>query len=288
MIHFDTTFNVNKQRYPVMVIGMPDRCGYFFPVAYFCISQRRGCDVAWCLRMLDRVLHETFQVQLAPEFVMMDGDKAQFNACQQILPESVVLMCWYHVTNNVLTKAKSKGADRAQTKKCFADHYDLHFAPTGEYETHKAEVIRKWDRLRVNAGAHRLARHVIKNWINHGMFRKWQAYHTPSGSPATNNPLEQYHKTLKINCNNARATVVEMLKSLDMARLTFLARHQVFSNITEVPARLRKLYKLLVAHNSLSASRLPGALQPSLFNVVQRRLPLLADDEKERLNRSSQ
>ncbi|KAE9178269.1 hypothetical protein PF005_g24146 [Phytophthora fragariae] len=230
MLHIDTTFNMNKQRFPVMVIGISDRSGHFFPVGYFCISYRRACDIVWCLRQLDRVLHETFQERLAPEFVMMDGDKAQFNACQLTLPGSVVLMCWYHVISNVLMKAKAKGADRTQTEEIFADMYDLHFAPADEYETRKAEVIAKWDRLPTNSGVQRLARHIIKTWINHRMFGRWQAFHTPAGCPTTNNPLEQYHKTLKINCSNNRATVLEMLESLDLARLAFLARHAVFSN----------------------------------------------------------
>lgn len=93
VVHLDSTFKVNKERYPVFVIGVSDKSGQFLPVAYFCTSKRKRPDVAWCLKKLDYVLQEAFNVRFAPDFVMMDADVAQFNACQDELPTSIVLMC---------------------------------------------------------------------------------------------------------------------------------------------------------------------------------------------------
>ncbi|OWZ17734.1 hypothetical protein PHMEG_0008275 [Phytophthora megakarya] len=52
---------------------------------------------------------EIFTIRFAPNFIMTDADNAQFNACSSQLPDSKILMCWFHVCQNVkghITKAK--------------------------------------------------------------------------------------------------------------------------------------------------------------------------------------
>ncbi|KAJ8576535.1 hypothetical protein ON010_g2675 [Phytophthora cinnamomi] len=101
MLHLDSTHSIVKQGYPVFVLGISDLSGGFHPVVYCCTFQRRGVDISWCLAFLKRVVLQEFHVGFSPDFVMMDvdtADKAQYKACAGDLPDSVILMCWFHVT----------------------------------------------------------------------------------------------------------------------------------------------------------------------------------------------
>lgn len=240
MLHVDTTFKIVKQCYPAMVVGYSDKGGHFFPLAYFSISRRREEDISWCLQQLKRVCFEQFTIVFTPEFVM-DADGAQRNAVLAQIPSTKILMCWFHVTQNVFKKAKAKGVTPAQTKDFFADMYDLHYAAEDEYEASIQAVLDKWEQLPSNSAAHALGHHIKTIWINGTEFGTWQVFHTPTGCATTNNPLEQYHRTLKINCDNSRATPFEMMESIKRAPLAFVSEGHVFSNIPQVSDRLHKL-----------------------------------------------
>ncbi|KAI9991014.1 hypothetical protein PInf_018632 [Phytophthora infestans] len=116
---------------------------------------------------------------------MSDADKAQWNASLAELPTS----------KNVFKQARAKGVDPVQTKEFFVDLYDLHYSDERDYETNKQAILAKWDAMPRDSAALALARHIKTMW--------------------------QYHKTLKINCANPRATPLEMMRSMDRARLAF-------------------------------------------------------------------
>ncbi|KAF1779973.1 MULE transposase domain [Phytophthora cactorum] len=95
---------------------------------YFCTSQKRAIDIGWCIQYIQRVCMDVSGVPFSPEFVMMDADKAQFNACVTELPHTTVLMCWFHVTKNVWKHSQEKKFHANDTRSVFADLYDLHYA----------------------------------------------------------------------------------------------------------------------------------------------------------------
>ncbi|POM62559.1 LOW QUALITY PROTEIN: hypothetical protein PHPALM_28275 [Phytophthora palmivora] len=278
ILHVDTTFKIVKQCYPAMVIGYSDKGGHFFPLAYFSISRRREEDITWCLRHLKRVFFEHFKLGFAPEFVMTDADGAQRNAVLAQISFVKVLMCWFHVTQNVFKKAKALGVTPPQTKSFFADMYDLHYAAQGEYEANKQAVLEKWEKFPPNSAAHTLGRHIKSAWVNSVEFGNWQVFHTPTGCATTNNPLEQYHRTLKIYCANPRATPF-ILAKMDCARLAFLGECKVFSNAPDVSDRLHKLYKTLVDRRCITATQLPTSRSQNEVRFAVKQEPLPVNSE---------
>ncbi|OWZ20026.1 hypothetical protein PHMEG_0005630 [Phytophthora megakarya] len=285
VLHLDTTFMVVRQRYPVSVIGYSDKFGHFFPLGYFCTSRRKEPDMAWCIRSLKRAILNSFGEVFAPEFVMTDADTAQYNACSAELPTTVVLMCWYHVADNVFKQARSCGVEPKDTTKFFRYLYDLHFAPRLRSGKLKKWVLTKWNALPPGSPAYGMGQYPIRLLVNNHRFGKRQAFYTLSGCPTTNNPLEQYHRTLKRFCSDPRASPHDLLLSLDIARRTFLAEAHVFSNGSEAPVRLLKLYKQLRLQQCITAERMPpvGGVTSSRFCVVQLGLPLLPNDRKKKL-----
>ncbi|KAE9118858.1 hypothetical protein PF007_g8778 [Phytophthora fragariae] len=272
IVHIDSTFNTVKQKYPAFVIGYSDRCGQFFPLGYFCTSKRKNADVGWCLRHLQRAILDTFHVHFQPEFVMTDADKAQYKASRNELPSSRVLMCWYHVTANVYKQARSRSVSLEETDKFFEDLYDLHYVPEDEFEDLKTKILARWAALPAGSAAFKMGCYVKKSWID-GKFCDWQAFLTSKGCVATNNPLEQYHKTYKIVSNKPKAIPLQMLEGMNASLQAFIATNRGFQTAVEASARLLKAYALLKPHHCLLPVRLP-----SMVLAVPAHAHRMADD----------
>ncbi|GMF30804.1 unnamed protein product [Phytophthora fragariaefolia] len=223
LLHLYNTHSIMKQKYPVFVIGISDRTGGFLPVVYYRTSQRKEIDSSWCLSFLKRVVLQEFRVVISPDFVMIDADTAQYNACVDEVPDSIILMCWFHVTQNVFKHARDAKLDRVSIPVIFRKQYDLHFAVDDEQYLRKRDYI-----IASLRGAGEVcprfkcvANHIIKMWLLNPRFSRWQAYHTPPGYAATNNPLETYHYTLKLVNDSKNATPTELVSRLDLSLIAY-------------------------------------------------------------------
>ncbi|EGZ19191.1 hypothetical protein PHYSODRAFT_494333, partial [Phytophthora sojae] len=241
MLHLDSTHSIVKQKYPVFVLGISDLSGGFHPIVYCYTSQRTGVDISWILAFLKRVVLQEFRVVFCPAFVMMDADKAQYKACVSELPDSVILMCWFHVTQNVIKHAHEARLDGVSVQLIFRNLYDLHFAADEAANLRKrAFVIASWEGASTLCPRfRRVANHVIKMWLLNPRFSRWQAYHTPSGYAATNNPLETYHYTLKLVNNSKNATPTELISRLDLSRIGYESSMVPFQRASKVSKRLK-------------------------------------------------
>ncbi|POM66995.1 Hypothetical protein PHPALM_17070 [Phytophthora palmivora] len=289
-------FNANKLNQPCCTLIQPlklsvrvtrftslvilTKLGTFFQLRTFARP-----DAKLLIFMLKIAILATYQEAFAPEFCMMDADKAQFSACTTELPTTEIMMCFYHVMDYVFKQTRIRGVEPKQSASFFADMYDLHFAHRTEFDTLKTTIILKWENLPVGSAAGGMAQYIMSSWISNPRFSKWQAFYTPPGYPTTNNPLEQYHRPLKRFCRNLKAVPKELLESMNVARIAILAEERVFTSQTEVAVRLFKLYKQLEAHQCITATRFSsvGGVTSSKYCVLQLPLPLPANDRKERL-----
>ncbi|KAF1777919.1 hypothetical protein JG687_00019037 [Phytophthora cactorum] len=87
-----------------------------------------------------------------------------------------------------------------------------------------------------------IASRIINMWFLNPRFSRWQAYHTPSGYAATNNPLETYHHTLKLINNSKRATPTELVSRLDLSRIAYESSATPFATEAKVSKRMKAAY----------------------------------------------
>lgn len=87
-------------------------------VVYLCMSQRKGCGVAWRLRQVDYILLISFAVRQGFALAMMDGDKAQLYACVEVLPRRLA-----HVLVPCVSERLSKAKNRKGPTKNKGDFY---------------------------------------------------------------------------------------------------------------------------------------------------------------------
>ncbi|GMF42191.1 unnamed protein product [Phytophthora fragariaefolia] len=213
---------------------------------------------------------------------MMDADKARFNACVTELPRLVVLMCWFHVLQNVWKHSQELKVHHIDSAAVFADLYDLLYASASEYTDLRDHAGTKWQGYVQDTPAHKSTNHITKMRLSNFRFNCWQAFRTPSGYVATSNPLEQYHKMLKVQCPGGPATPGELLRNLNAARIAFLNRDATFCYVSTASERLMSLYWLQYRRGCFAVHRLPAvrSVEADLYRVNHKPMELAAAEKK--------
>jgi MULE transposase domain len=270
VLHLDSTFGVVSARYSFFAIGISDLRGGFHPFAYFCTSQRTASDISWCIGKL-REVSLVCGAEFAPDWVMTDADDAQLNGLDVL--NTPILMCWFHVTQNVEKKLKQFRVSVANSDQVWSDVYAMHFCRTHEeFEDTRNTVLARWHLLALTDQAmSRFVIHFEREWLHPGSrFWRWQVYHTPRGVATTNNPVEQYHGPLKRSLGlNQHTTVYGLVEAMErgMSLCTDSERFD-FVKECEVSQRMNLRYKKLKSLGMLGATREPGNGNPC-FRIRQ-------------------
>ncbi|OWZ14000.1 hypothetical protein PHMEG_00012593 [Phytophthora megakarya] len=211
VIHVDSTPNIVR----------------FFSIVYCCTSQRREKDISWIISYVKRAYLEKNSISFVPRFVMSDADDAQFNACQQQLIHTKFVMGWFHVAKNA--EKLCKGLLDITTNMVFRDLNKLYCCTTAQgYVDKRNRILSAWKSA---AEFYQQIRSVYQSlkteWMVDGRgrpsrFSCWQIYHSPTGSASTDNPVETYHKTLKLVNKSSNASPTELVDRLDKSRISFL------------------------------------------------------------------
>ncbi|POM80814.1 Hypothetical protein PHPALM_1301 [Phytophthora palmivora] len=211
----NSTYSTVNIRYPVIVLGIIDPSGRYFSIVYYRSSQRKTDDIKWILAFLKR-------------YVLTDADDAQFIAGSTELPTTTILMCLFHVSQNI--NDKTQHLPRVTRLMIFRDFNRLQFCSRCEnYIIEKDRIMAS----RMSACSFSpqfiiVGQHLVAQWIQvryretqyaeESRFSKWQIFHTPPNYATTFNPLEQYHRTLKMVHNSDRAPPIELMQRLDRSR----------------------------------------------------------------------
>lgn len=76
---------------------MSDATGSMHPVALCLVSHTVQQAYTEFLNDIKEVYYQLFQEDLIVDFVMMDAERAEWNAAQAVFPTATRLMCWFHV-----------------------------------------------------------------------------------------------------------------------------------------------------------------------------------------------
>ncbi|GMF26076.1 unnamed protein product [Phytophthora fragariaefolia] len=284
ILHIDSTHSMVINGYLVFALGYSDKSGSFFPMVYFCTSQKRSIDIDWCIRYVKRICFDLCGVHFSPQFVMMDADKAQYNACLVEQPITSILMCWFHVTQNVWKHSREKKVSDCDTKSIFEDLYDMHYASQHDFPAVKRRILLKWIQFPVGSSARKLTDHILKMWIRTERFSHWQTFYTPGGYTTTNNPLEQYHRKLKCQCPGP-SNPSELIK-IWMGRELHISTESDFKTVGNASERLMRLYRFMYKKGCFSVQRIPpvGSVAADLYRVKEHRLDLAAAEKRDFTN----
>ncbi|OWZ07166.1 hypothetical protein PHMEG_00020473, partial [Phytophthora megakarya] len=197
-------------------------------------------------------LEKFFSISFVPRFVMSDADDAQFNACQQQLAQTKLLISKYYETLQRISGYYET--------MFFRDLNNLHFCTTEqEYVDKRNRILSAWKSAAEFYQPFRSVYERLKTeWMVDGRgrpsrFSCWQIYHSPTGCASTNNPVETYHKTLKLVNKSSNASLTKLVDRLDKSRIGFLGSNKNVKFVHEVSKRLRALYNRQVKYGELGA-----------------------------------
>ena len=131
-------------------------------------------------------------IEFEPEFVMQDAQESSYNAVKKLFPNVQVLMCYYHVCENIRKKAYPLLSNKDDVyDELKAAVQEMHLSSTEEeFEALKLEFNESFKRFP------ELLSYMKSQWFE-GKFCKWQIFRTPPGFATTNSNIESFNSVIK-------------------------------------------------------------------------------------------
>ena len=225
VFHIDGTYKLIKNRFPVMgnlkisllilciylikkklVLGITDIAGEFHPIAYCVTSHEKEEDFIEFFSGVKKLATQ-MEIELEPEFLMMDASDATYNAASKIFPNTTVLMCYFHLMQNVLKNCRSLFKTEKEFDSFNDALYELHVSRSEtEYSARLVSFQEKYN----NKNNRKAYDYMIKQWIS-SRFNKWQIFHSPPGFANTNSNIESFNKQIKGFTHKKKLTVFGMI-----------------------------------------------------------------------------
>ena len=98
--HIDCTYKIVKYCYPLIIFGFTDIQRKFFPIAYMFTSRERELDFNHFFSSLLSVFN-MFSINIQPTYIVIDASYALANSIKTMFPKAIILMCWFHLKQNV-------------------------------------------------------------------------------------------------------------------------------------------------------------------------------------------
>jgi hypothetical protein len=209
MLHVDATYNLNNCGFPLVVVGVSDAMGHLHVVAMFLVRNETADSYKLIFFLLQREVRNNLNMELEPHFVMSDAAKSIAKAVGKKFPESLHMLCYFHVKQ--ACKRKAKGNWRRIGPLLDKIHFSRN---AEEFEAIFSDVLGQLNTLDTS-----FASYFKKNWKK----KPWQIFHVPPAFCTTNNPLEQLNRSLKATHIVRKTSLVECMRGL----VGFLGESQI-------------------------------------------------------------
>jgi hypothetical protein len=167
--HIDCTYKLCERGFPLLVFGISDIMGQFFPISFRIISHEQEEDFS---KFFETLLSLCVELNISPsiKLLMMDACGASFNAANSKLgPNIKILMCFFHVLKNV--KEHLKGVDEKIKTEIVKDINYMHFCRNiFEFEVCKSKIYNKWI---TKFGLVDFKNYFENQWVLNSRFNKW-------------------------------------------------------------------------------------------------------------------
>lgn len=104
VITIDSTYKTNRYRMPLCaVIGMTAH-NSSFTVCYIFMKSESIMDYLWAISKMDELIFKEFK----PKIILSDRDASLLHAIRTQLPNTISLLCLWHIEKNVLTQVSKE------------------------------------------------------------------------------------------------------------------------------------------------------------------------------------
>jgi transposase-like protein len=130
-------------------------------------------------------------ISFNPTCFVQDACQASFNGIESVFEACEIIMCWFHVLQNV--KSKRLIPDH-EYNNVMQELQNMHYCKyEDEFNNYKEKIVKRWESLK-ELEAFRL--YFRTQWLD-SEFNNWQIYVSPPGFASTNNALESFNGRIK-------------------------------------------------------------------------------------------
>lgn len=103
VLHCDATYKLLWQNFPLLIIGVTDKCRSFHPVAFCLSSNETAKAFEFFFETLKIKVFEMYGANLLEilEYLQSDAADAIKKAFNAVFPGKTMLTCWFHVKKNI-------------------------------------------------------------------------------------------------------------------------------------------------------------------------------------------
>ena len=114
--HIDGTYKITRNGFPLILYGVTDIQGHFHPICFVVSSHENETDYEHFYDGLIR-LADQLNLEFSPDYIMQDAWRASYNAVKKFFPDCKVLMCYFHVVDNIRKHKKLIPIDKYEELK---------------------------------------------------------------------------------------------------------------------------------------------------------------------------
>ena len=201
-IYVDATFNITTNNYKLVIVGITDAGGTFFPICYSLVKEESGQEYGYVFEHIKQKMREVTNTNWSPKFVQADQHTGLTAGVAAAFPEFQLkdgrLTCYFHAMMNITKRIVPKGS---RSKSGVDLHYEIKrdFAAMARATKQAFPQVRrlfeaKWQKLSTYVWD-RLERCT---YFKDGWTSNWGAAAvTGTVMNRTNNVVERFNRLLK-------------------------------------------------------------------------------------------
>ncbi|HEY9302523.1 MAG TPA: transposase, partial [Phormidium sp.] len=158
-----------------------------FIACLFFLTEETFPNYSWALNKFKSC------VVALPQVLVTDRELALMNAIDNVFPESIHLLCIWHINKNILAKTKVHFPNNQKA-------YDNFIASLNAtwFQDSKEEFYKAWEMIATQYQSHKAFKYVQENWFQYRkrFVKAWTKEYTHFGSQVTSR-VESLHSILK-------------------------------------------------------------------------------------------
>ncbi len=133
---FDATYEIFREKFNLVAYGRTDLKRAYHPIAFMVTSHECTEDYEYFYRSLS---HNTssLSIPLSICYVVQDASLSEYQGLKNVFPEACVLMCYFHVTSNVIKNYCKYNVQLVKRKQINTEIYYYKIEVSGFYKSNK-------------------------------------------------------------------------------------------------------------------------------------------------------
>jgi len=264
----DCTYRTNKYKMPLLHFLGVGPIEKQFSAAFTFLRSETELDYYWAVSNFIQLVFNG----LKPAVMVTDNEKALRSTCKRLFPDVPILLCAWHVQQNVLGRAKAtwriSDAGNAEEVEQMKDERDYFMARWDQVQHAKDEAAfeQLWRSLIVDYSSYpRLVQYLNDHQYPQRQLtvKAWTSCHRHYGNTTTSR-IEGAHSYLKSNLGTSRGDLPRVINAIKVSLLA--ANHELYQALGR--AKDRVPYGVLQRNNPFFPEGINNTITPNALILI--------------------